>query len=468
MKNLTRSAPIAARAARWAAGCLGLGLVACHGPVPQLPPPPKEDVRAPTAPIQYVTKARSGVSGSESADEDRLRALRTRLDALSRELIGFWKKNGPDSKFGGFHGWNERTGKPKEDADKGLVQQTRHLWTFSTWYERREPKPEIRALADGLYRFLIEHFQDKDGEFFYSVSRDGKRAVEPKKQLYPESFAIFALATYAKVFDQKDAAQRALACFRSIDRRAHDEEYGGYDQTNDPGWLQPGASKDTNTHIHLLEAFTALFRATGDAVVRARLRELVEVVAKKLVQPTGYAHKEFFRDFRPHAEPVVSYGHDLETTWLLLDALAALGERDDTVRAIAVRLGKSSAEWGYDASAGGYYEEGVPGGAPTKLEKVWWIQAEAVPGLWWLYRMTEDAKYLERLEKTLSWIETRQRDPQYGEWYWGIAPDGSIGARGDHKGEEWKASYHGVRGMLFTSDWIAEVLGDPAEPPKEN
>jgi mannobiose 2-epimerase len=348
------------------------------------------------------------------------------------------------------------------------VQQARHLWTFSTWYSRREHKPEIRAQADSLYKFLTEHFLDKDAELFFRVSRDGKRVVDPKKQLYAESFAIFALATYAQVFDVKDAAERALGCFRSIDKRAHDEEFGGYDQTNDPGWLAPGAQKDTNTHIHLLEAFTALFRATGDAIVRARLKEMVEVVAKKLVQPSGYAHKEFYRDFRPHAEPVVSYGHDLETSWLLMDALEALDERDASITATALRIGKNSAEWGFDRAGGGYYEEGVPGGAPTKLEKVWWIQAEAVPGLWWLYRLSENDIYLDRLEKTLTWIETKQRDPQYGEWYWGVKPDGSVGPHGDAKGEEWKASYHGVRGMLFTSDWIAESLGDPAEPPKEN
>jgi cellobiose epimerase len=468
MGNINRSASIGARAAQRALGCLGLGLVACQAPVPQLPPPPKENVRAPTAPVQYVTKSASGVSDSESADEDRLRSLRARLDALAGELMAFWKKNGPDTKFGGFHGYNDRTGKPKEDADKGLVQQARHLWTFSTWYSRREQKPEIRAAADSVYEFLVEHFLDQDGEFFYRVSRDGKRVVDGKKQLYPESFAIFGLATYAQVFDVKDAAQRALTCFRAIDKRAHDEEFGGYDQTNDPGWLAPGAQKDTNTHIHLLEAFTALFRATGDKVVRARLEEMVEVVAKKLVQPSGYAHKEFYRDFRVHAEPVVSYGHDLETSWLLLDALEALDKRDESIRAIAQRLGKNSAEWGFDGAGGGYYEEGIPGGAPTKLEKVWWIQAEAVPGLWWLYRLSENDTYLDRLEKTLTWIETKQRDPQYGEWYWGVKPDGSIGPRGDHKGEEWKASYHGVRGMLFTSDWIAQTLGDPAEPPKEN
>ncbi|MET0413310.1 MAG: AGE family epimerase/isomerase [Polyangiaceae bacterium] len=397
----------------------------------------------------------------------RLRSIQLRLDVLADELIRFWKAHGPDREHGGFHGWNARTGSPLPDADKGLVQQARHLWTFSTWYERRESKPEVRALADGLYTFLTACFQDTDGEFVYRVSRDGKRVVNAQKQLYAESFAIFALSTYARVFGVDDARRRALACFRALDARLHDDELGGYDQRNDPGWLSPGAEKETNTHLHVLEALTALSRATEDSLVVSRLDELVQVMARRMVQPAGYTHKEFFRDFRLHGPPAVSYGHDLETSWLLFDALAALGTSDAELVASARRLGECSAEWGFDRDAGGYFEEGPPGAAATKLEKIWWVQAEAVPALWWLYRLSSDRTHLDRLERTLTWIETRQRDAEHGEWFWGILPDGSVGARGDQKGEEWKASYHGVRGMLFTSDWIAQALAERSESPRQ-
>jgi mannobiose 2-epimerase len=246
-----------------------------------------------------------------------------------------------------------------------------------------------------------------------------------------------------------------MKCFRAIDRRAHDAEYGGYDQRNDPGWLAPGAEKGTNTHIHVLESFTELYRATRDGAVKARLEELVEVVATKIVQPAGYAHKEFERDWTPHAEPVASYGHDLETVWLLIDALDALGrEHDEVVLGAARRLGEQAAHDGYDAKLGGYFEEGPPGGAPAKLEKVWWVQAEALAGLWWTYRLTGDASYLDRLEGTLGFIETRQRDPEHGEWFFGVNPDGSLGPRGDNKGEEWKTGYHALRALVFLGDWI--------------
>jgi mannobiose 2-epimerase len=456
----------------WTDGKLGaaLGLLAlahvagCQPPPPRGPAPTRLTARAPTAPVHFVSRTGSGTSSSESALDDRLGSIEARLEALSANLMVFWKSHGPDTQHGGIHGRHDRRGEPKLDADKGLIQQARHLWSYSTWYSRREQTPEIKATADSIYAFIEGHFLDpKDGEFFYTVSRDGSRVVEPKKQLYAESFAIFALATYAEVFGVARAGEQALACFKSIDRRAHDTQNLGYDQSNDPGWLQPGAQKDTNTHIHLLEAFTALYRQGKDSAVRARLEELVKVVATRIVQPSNYAHKEFYADWRPHDKAVVSYGHDLETSWLLVDALEALGTPlEPQISQVALSLGKHSADLGFDAEKGGYFEEGVPGGDPMKLEKIWWVQAEALPGLWWLYRMSNDPMYLDRLERTLAWIELEQVDAEYGEWYWGVMSDGSMGPRGDHKGEEWKAQYHALRATLFTADWIDQNLGKTA------
>jgi mannobiose 2-epimerase len=456
------------KARRWL-GSAALGAVlGCHSPLVRSSAPTEPSSRAPTAPVHFTGRSGSGVSSSESAQDDRLGSIRARLEALGSNIMIFWKAHGLDHEHGGIYGFHDRRGTPKADADKGLIQQTRHLWSFSTWYARREKTPEIKATADNIYGFLNDHFLDrKDGEFFFEVSADGSKVTDPKKQLYAESFAILALATYAQVFDVPQAGEQAMACFKSIDQRMHDTEHLGYDETNDPGWLAPGAQKDTNTHIHLLEAFTALYHQSQDAAVRGRLEEMVKVVATRIVQPSNYAHKEFYKDWRIHEKPVVSYGHDLETAWLLMDALEVLGTPlEPQVSQVALALGKHSADLGWDSEKGGYFEEGVPGGVPNKLEKIWWIQAEALPGLWWLYRLTGEASYLERLESTLAWIETNQVDREYGEWYWGINPDGSVGPRGDHKGEAWKAQYHALRGALFTSDWIGEALSKGTTQPR--
>lgn len=431
-----------------------LALLACHAlPAGTAPPAAPEATPVSAAPVTPTP------APARLDDSARLRAIRTRLDREAGRVIAFWKQHGPDREFGGFHGTLDRKGAPVAPTDKGVIQTARHLWTFSMLAARRGEDHETRALADSAYRFLIDHFRDRrDGEFYFTVSRQGK-PLNTKKQLYAESFAIFALAEYAAAFASSDARDHALACFRSIDARAHDAVHGGYDQRKDPGWMTAGAEKDTNTHIHLLEAFTRLLRSAEDPLVRTRLEELARVTATKLLQPSGYVHKEFKRDFAPHGEPAVSYGHDIETAWLLLDALDALGLGGDAaLTQAALTMGANAALAGFDSVNGGFFEEGNVGAEPRKREKIWWVQAEALPGLFRLYQLTGEVGYLDQLERTLSFIERFQSDAEYGGWYWGVTPEGALGPRGDKKGEEWKASYHDTRALVFTSDWIAEYV----------
>jgi mannobiose 2-epimerase len=388
--------------------------------------------------------------------QERLETIRERLDSLAQDDWAFWSKHGPDREHGGYHGTLDRKGQPIAPTDKGLIQTARHLFATSLWYERKERTPEVKALADELYRFLMAHFHDRGAkEFHFKVSRTGE-PLDTRKVLYADAFAIYALVQYARVFGVKQAGETALACFRVIDVRAHDATFGGYYQENDPPWLTPGAAKETNTHLHLMEAFTALYAYGKDPLVKERLEELVEIIRTKIIQKEGYARKDFLMDWTPFGEPVVSYGHDLETAWLLLEAAAALGRPEDApIREAAQKLGATSAEWGFDAKLGGYFEEGVPAGAPVKREKIWWIQAEALPALYQLYALTNDSRYIDRLEKTLDFIERYQADSEFGGWYWGVTEDGNIGPRGDGKGEEWKAAYHDLRALVVTSEWIA-------------
>jgi mannobiose 2-epimerase len=394
------------------------------------------------------------VSGVPAA---RLERIRDRLEKLAHDDWAFWKKHGPDREHGGFHGTLDRRGNPVAPTDKGLIQTARHLWSTSLWYEKKESTPGVKALSDDLYRFLMKHFYDAGArEFHFKVSRTGE-PVDTKKVLYANAFAIYALTQYARVYGMKEAGQTALACFRAIDTRAHDARFGGYDQRNDPAWLSPGAEKETNTHLHLMEAFSTLYAHGKDPVVKERLGELIHLFSTKILQKEGYARKEFLLDWTPFGEPAVSYGHDIETAWLLVEAAEAFGNpKEPSIAKAALTLGSTSAEWGYDSKNGGFFEEGNATGVAVKREKIWWIQAEALPGLYELHRLSKDPKYLERLERTLDWIENHQVDREFGGWYWGVLEDGKLGPRGDDKGEEWKANYHDLRALVVTSEWITK------------
>jgi cellobiose epimerase len=384
----------------------------------------------------------------------RLGALSERLAPLARRTVDFWLEHGPDTTFGGFHGTLDREGDPIAPEDKGLIQEVRHLWMLSTWYERREPSIAIERLADSTYTFVRRSFVDAtDGAFVFKVSRDGTRVVDAKKQLFAESYAIYAFATYGRVFAVPEAIELALARFTSIDTQRHDATFGGYDQTGDPGFITSGAAKDLNTHLHLLEAFTALYEATGDARVAARLSELVDLFATTLRQPSGYVPAEYTQRWAPFGAPSVSYGHDLETSWLLLEAARVLGrDQEVALRDAALAIAAHSAERGFDAALGGYFELGIPAGAVTDRDKIWWVQFEALNGLWWAFDVSGDELYLERLSASLGWIEASEDRP-LGEWFATTNPDGSaLGA--DYKGDEWKESYHPVRALVYVQDWL--------------
>jgi mannobiose 2-epimerase len=379
---------------------------------------------------------------------------------IATDQLEFWLEHGPDHENGGFHGQLDRRGQPIGTGEKGLIQHARHLWSFSTWYERRESSPRIATIARNLYEYLTTHFSDRStGGFFRKIDRGGN-VTEPVHQVYPESFAVYALATYGRVFGDPKAIAMALRCFRSFDKRAHEPRYGGYDVTGDPPWQTPGANKETNTHIHVMEALTALGAVCLEPLVHQRLREFTELTITKLRQPANYAHLEFLMDYTPLGDPIVSYGHDLETSWLVTDALRVLQAKaiaealPAATRDRALEMGKASALAGFDAQEGGYFNRGIPGHAVLDREKIWWVQFEALPALVQLQQATVLPDALLRLERTLDWLEHSQVDREFGGVYWGILPDGTLGPHGDIKGNPWKASYHELRGLIFAADWL--------------
>lgn len=430
-----------------------------HGAADAAPPTPN-DASAPISRDGGTSGSDGGAGGVplDPAVARRLAALSSRLAPLAARTASFWFEHGPDTAFGGFHGTLDRQGNPASPDDKGLIQETRHLWMLSTWYERREDSRAVAELARETYEFIRESFVDvADGAFVYKVSRDGNRVVDARKQLFAESYAIYALATYGRVFDVEEAIELSLSRFSSIDASRHDAVFGGYDQRGDPGSLSAGAEKDTNTHLHLLEAFTALYEATAAPRVAARLNELIDLFATRLLRPVGYVHSEFELDWTPFGAPRVSYGHDLETAWLLLEAARVVGRANDpSVRSAARAMAEHSAGLGQDATNGGYFEAGTPNGPTNDFDKIWWVQFEAMAGLWWAYELSSDPLQLDRLTSTLDWIELTEDLPA-GEWF--AASNAQGGPAGpDYKGDEWKASYHSVRALVFVQDWMDDEL----------
>lgn len=416
-----------------------------------------------------------------------------RLDDLAERSLAPWLAHGADP-LGGVFGHLDRAFRPVFDEDhprgpsgemrgsKGLVQQARHLYAYSLYHRRRPDRaPACAAAAQRQFAVLQEVFARPDGTLVHMVDRQ-HRPLDDRVQLYAQGFAVFAFAEYGRAFDDAGATAHAKALFRHLDAARHDDAHGGYDQRDDGGWLEAtgapaGAAKCTNTHIHWLEALTTLCRcdarddATGrfraDALVTERLRELALLLSRRLLQPSGYVHRYFTCDWRPVGAPEVSYGHDLETAWMLLDAgevLLACGASNaaevQSFRRAALELAEHALRTGWDPR-GGVFDSGVPAGSPEAprvlaFQKVWWAQAEALLALCHLLRWTGDERFLDAIERTLEFLTHTSWDPMHGEFFWSVSPEGCVGPRGDHKGELWKTPYHGLRAFVLGADLLSK------------
>src|SRR5690606_1384259 len=322
-------------------------------------------------------------TGCMRSTRERLRALGEELGQLGARSMESWFAAGLDP-LGGAHGFLDRRFRPVTDesargpsgeilGDQSLVQQARHLYACSLYAERRQAEPRAAAFAHRLSAHLCQEFTRGDA-FVNLRSREGivrSAAV----QLYAQGFAVYALSTYGRVLRVPAASERALSLFGWLDRTLHDGRHGGYEQRHDGGWLPfvsapPGAAKCANTHLHTLEAWTALLRTwPEEQLVRERTLELATLIATRLRQPAGNLHPFFDAAWRPVGPARVSYGHDVESAWLLLDALdvleatgeVSLGVATD-VRQAARALVQHALRTGWDP-AGGFFDHGVPEGA---------------------------------------------------------------------------------------------------------
>ncbi len=407
------------------------------------------------------------------------------LGELADASLQPWLDAGLDPD-GGAYGFLDREFRPIFDdetspggpsgevrGDQSLVQQARHLFSYSFMEEMRPGDPRLSEFADAMYEHLQKNFfNKKKGLYLNQITRD-KKPRSDAVQLYAQAFVVYALVTYGQAFFRSEVSDQARALFLTLDQMRHDETHGGFDQKKEEDWFSyveapKGAVKCTNTHIHLLEALIPLCRAfPEDELIVSRLAELAELVSTKLVQPSGYLHPFFSADWKPVGPGVVSFGHDLETSWLLIDALDALVLADgvneqscEQIESASSKIAQYALGHGWDP-AGGFFESGVPEGqkkaaSVKSREKIWWVQAEALPGIYSLYRTTRRPELVDRLEKTLTFLQDKLWDPQHGGFFCGVDSEGKLGPRGDHKGEIWKTPYHTVRAFLLTSEWIQQ------------
>jgi mannobiose 2-epimerase len=385
---------------------------------------------------------------------------------LRENVLPFWAREVVDHEHGGFHGYVSEQGVAEPLAPKGGVLCARILWTYSAAL-RRSGEEAHRRMADRAYAYLRDRFSDPEHGGTYWMLDHAGRPVADRKQTYALAFSLYALAEYHQATGSGEALERAIALYRSIEAHASDPDGGGYWEARARDWSpledvrlsdkDLNAPKSMNTHLHVMEAYANLLRAWEDPGLRERLRAVVALHLDRIVDPAT-AHLVLFFDERwAPLSRMVSYGHDIEASWLVVEAAERTGDGAllARARAAAVRMARVTLAGGVDAEHGGVFAEWHEDGRLDD-EKHWWMQAEAVVGFLNAWELTGEEAFLAAAERTWSFVERFLIDRVHGEWRWRVRRDGTA-IPGLPKVEPWKCPYHNSRAALEVADRVARL-----------
>jgi mannobiose 2-epimerase len=389
-------------------------------------------------------------------------------DQLFGHLMPFWCGPAVDHEQGGWMGWLSNELKPDRTQPKGLIVNSRILWAFSAVHQAR-PETLFRQMADRAFDYVTNRFWDpQQGGAFWRLN-DAGQVIDDSKKIYGQAFYIYALSEYHRAFGSPPALARARELFELIERHAHDSRHGGYLEVRRRDWSEadPDArlsdkdmneKKSMNNHLHVLEAYTNLYRVWKEPRVAQRLRELIQLFQQRILDARTWHFNHFFDEAWRVRSDSYTFGHDIEGTWLLCEAAEVLDDAAlrQQAGALALPMADVVLQEGIDADDALRYEG--RGGKIIDGGKECWPQAEAVIGLLNAFQISHDEKYLKAMLRVWDFIENRLVDRIHGEWFWRITPEGQVDATLP-KVSEWKGPYHASRMCLETLHRLKAIGG---------
>ncbi len=380
---------------------------------------------------------------------------------LVQKIMPYWLDTGVDQKYGGYVLSDDALKKAPPATEKQLVTQTRMIWGFSHAHLKHlgDGKHDYLKAAEQGYRFLLEHFLDREnGGYYWTTDLSGK-PLNQRKLVYGESFAIYGLVEYYRASGDKAALGHALELYHVLQKRAHDDKYGGWIEHFERDWtamlkagpeaiVEVAGFKSANTHLHLMESLTELYEATRDPAVGKSLAEAVKINCTYFY-PKDPGKSNFHRhlDWAPVTEPSsagLSYGHNVEFAWLLIRAEKVLGRKPSWDH-FEAHL-EHALKYGYDHERGGLYSRGFDDQPATDTAKVWWVEAEMLAALTDALKHKENRTQSDALQKLIEFIHKYQANPSDGIWLDTVAADGT--PKASAKAHNWKANYHDVRAIV--------------------
>ena len=377
---------------------------------------------------------------------------------LVKDILPFWLSL-KDETYGGYYGYVGYDLAVDPQAEKGCILNSRILWFFSQAAlilaeEDLSDVPytlaEVKAAADHAYRFLSENCVDmENGGIFWSMTYDGK-PLDVTKHTYNQAFALYALGAYYRLTGSEDALELGLNIFRLIEDHCTDEE--GYLEAFSVDW-QPAsneklsengvmAEKTMNTLLHVLEGYGGLFEASGDPEVEAALYWGLDIYQNRIFSPELKRNLVFFDAHYSSLIDLYSYGHDIESSWLVDWVCDLLGDAE--LSANIHRIDSILADSVYNEAYSAHSLANEKDRGQVDETRVWWVQAEAVLGMVnrWM-KDPADTKFKEAAADIFRFIMDKVVDRRCGEWYYHVYPDGTPFEL--PVVEPWKCPYHNGR-----------------------
>lgn len=394
-----------------------------------------------------------------------LSSLRKEMEEEVNAILQYWQQHTVDHEKGGFYGKISNENIADKAAAKGVVLHARILWTFSAGYLFTQDNERLTTAARA-FTYLVNYFYDKQyGGVYWSVDANGN-ALETRKQIYGLAFAIYGMSEYYLATQNEQALLFAKELYGTIEQHSFDAQNNGYFEAFAQDWKplpdqrlstkDANASKTANTHLHIVEAYANVYKVWQNDLLKERIENLLFLFDTYFISKQTHHLVLFFDDAWNEQPDVVSYGHDIEAAWLLLQCAEVI--RNEHWISVYQQHSKAladAASEGLDADGGLWYEY-EPKHNQIIKQKHWWPQAEAMIGYMNAWQLTGMETYLQHCINAWRFTQQYILDKQNGEWFWGVDEAYHL-MLGEDKAGFWKCPYHNARACLELIKRIDEM-----------
>lgn len=373
-------------------------------------------------------------------------------EVLTNNILPYWINRMIDNR-GGFYGRINGHDEIIPESDKGAILNARILWTFSAAYRLFRRKDYLQV-ATRAKRVIVNDFFDKEYGGIYWKLNCNATPIDTKKQFYALGFAIYGLSEYHRATGDEEALEYAIRLFNDIEAHSFDDKKNGYCEASTRNWQEladmrlsekdDNERKTMNTHLHILEPYTNLYRVWKDDRLKEQIYNLIQLFIQKIKHPSTHHLQLFFDDDWNSKHNIISYGHDIEASWLIHEAALELNDAQLLVKVEKVikDIAQAATE-GLTENGGMIYEKDMDR-THTDTDYHWWVQAETVVGYINLYQHFGDKENLHRAIRCWDFIKNHLIDHTNGEWFWSVHADGTPNHEDDKAGF-WKCPYHNGR-----------------------